>query len=499
MPGRCRPGTPLPVRAPDSAGRALLGWCALVVAVCWIAPADAASTQGQRRVIEAGVARGIADPAVAHALETAEWIRVVAVFEHTRGDPPFLRSDAALERLAPVGFHPARRFGRIPAIAGAIDAAGLAALLADPHVVRVSLEGAATAQLAQAVPLVDLDDVQARGLTGAGVQVAILDTGVDLVHPDLAGAIVAERCFCDDGQPGPAGCCPNGLGTQTGAGAGQDDHGHGTRVAGIVTSAAVHAPIGGAPDAAIVAVKVMNASGSGFVSDILAGLDWVLQFQPGVSVVNMSLGFGLYPGDCDGADANTMAFASVLDQLHAGGVVTVAGAGNDRSGTEMIAPACVAEAVSVGAVWDSNIGSQSFFGCTDATTAADQVACWSNSSTTTDVFAPGGRMTSSRLGGTTSSPAGTSYATPIVSACAAVLMGGHPDATPDEIAAALTSSDVSVVDATNGLAFPRLDCLMADAYLRAAQVPSLPGGALLVAAPLLVLAGVISAQVKRDR
>ena len=61
----------------------------------------------------------------------------------------------------------------------------------------------------------------------------------------------------------------------------------------------------------------------------------------------------------------------------------------------MIAPACIAKAVSVGAVWDADVGPQTIFGCTDATTQADQVTCWSNASTTTDVFAPGARIRTS--------------------------------------------------------------------------------------------------------
>jgi subtilisin family serine protease len=218
----------------------------------------------------------------------------------------------------------------------------------------------------------------------------------------------------------------------------------------------------------------------------------VLQFQPEVSVVNLSFGFGLYAGDCDAADATAMALASAIDAFYDAGIVTVAGAGNNQSGTGMIVPACLSRAVSVGAVWDANLGPQTFFGCTDATTAADLVACWSNSSTTTDLFAPGGRIRSSLLGGTTVALAGTSYATAIVSACAATLMGAHPNATPQDITDALRSSPVSVVDATNGRSFPRLDCLAADEFLGASSVPSLTRGAWLVLLLALVGAALLS-------
>jgi elongator complex protein 3 len=464
------------------------------VLACAIVAATAAFAEPndlERRAFRAGVARSVLEPAVSEALERAEFVRVVIVFEEEPGEPSNRRPDATVQRLAPLGFAPARRFVRLPVLTGFVNARALAALLDDPHVARVGVEPSMKAQLAEAVPLVNLDDLHAAGENGAGAQVAILDTGVDLAHPDLAGAVVAQHCFCDDGAPGPGGCCPNGQNEQSGAGSGQDDHGHGTRVAGIITSAGVHAPLGGAPDAQLVAVKVLNAGGGGSLSDILAGLDWVLAFQPGVSVINLSLAAGLYPADCDAADAVTSALASAVDQLHAAGVLTVAGAGNNGSGVSMGTPACLAKVVSVGAVWDANVGSQTLFGCTDATTAPSKVACWSNSSTTTDVFAPGALMTSSLLGGTSITLAGTSYATPIVAACAATLAAAHPDATPTQITTALRTSPVSVVDPKNSRSYPRLDCFAADQFLRAPSVPSLSNRALPWLAALLVLSGLV--------
>jgi subtilisin family serine protease len=469
----------------------LLWSCALTAALLCAPHAGAAPTEEQQRAFAAGVAKKVLDPPVADRLATTEWVRVVIVFAEQRGESPAKHPDAALERVAPLGLVAARRFNRLPVLAGYINARALAALVDDPHVLRISLDAIAQAQLAEAVPLVNLDDLHSAGLMGAGSQVAILDTGVDLDHPDLAGAVVAQHCFCEDNLPGPGGCCPNGLNEQSGAGSGQDDHGHGTRVAGVVTSAGVSAPLGGAPAAQLVAVKVLNAGGGGSLSDILAGLDWVLAFQPNVSVVNMSLAANLYPGDCDAADAVTLALASAVNQLHTAGALTVAGAGNNGSGTAMGAPACIAKAVSVGAVWDANVGSQSWFTCTDATTAANQVACWSNSNAKTDVMAPGALMTSSLLNGAAITLAGTSYAAPVVSACAATLSVAHPSATLDQIATALETSSVTVVDAKNGLPFPRLDCLAAHQSLSASQIPSLPGATWLPLAGTLAVAGVL--------
>jgi subtilisin family serine protease len=329
------------------------------------------------------------------------------------------------------------------------------------------------------------------------VTVAVLDTGIDTDHPYLAAGLVAEQCFCDV-VPG-AGCCPNGMALQSGAGAAEDDHGHGTRVAGVIRSTYPTA-VGGAPDSSIVAVKVLDATGNGMGSDAVAGLDWILTDRPDVDVVNFSLGGGMYAGDCDAADATTLAFAAAIAPLHARGTLVVAGAGNNGWGDAMIMPACVAQAVSVGAVWDADLGSQSALGCTDPTTQADQVTCWSNASTTTDVFAPGGRTTTPNLGGFLATVSGTSYATPVASACAAALLSAVPGTSADDLADALRSSPTLVTDATNGLSYPRVDCLAA-LHVLAPLVPALPhaGAARTLLALGLALAGAAALRAARAR
>jgi subtilisin family serine protease len=188
----------------------------------------------------------------------------------------------------------------------------------------------------------------------------------------------------------------------------------------------------------------------------------------------------------------------VIEGLHDRETLVIAGAGNNGSGSAMIAPACIGNVVSVGAVWDGILGSRTHFGCTDATTAPDQVTCWSNSSTTTDVFAPGGMMLSSTLGGGQTNRAGTSYATPVVAARGALLQAAFPWALAATITAALKTSPVLVVDATNGLAFPRLDCPAAVQNV-SAPVPSVPSGAWLVASAVLVAWLGFSALRRRER
>jgi subtilisin family serine protease len=379
------------------------------------------------------------------------------------------RSSAILAALRPERFALRRRYASVNALAGSVDARGLLELLGRSDVVRVGLDREIQAQLAEAVPLVGLDALQLQGHSGTGIQVAVIDTGVQGTHEDLVGAVIAEACFC------LGGCCYNSMDTDSGPGSADDFNGHGTRVAGILRSNGTAAPVGGAPGTEIVAIKVLNNSGTGNASDFVAGLDWIIANRPDVDVINASLGGGLYGGDCDDADAVTMAYAAPIDLLRSNGVLTVAGSGNDGDATRMIAPACVANALSVGAVWDSNVGSRTVFGCTDPTTEADQVPCWSNATTTLDTLAPGGVMTSSYVLGGTVNRIGTSYAAPVVTACAAVMLGVDHGLSPSALENAMEATGVTVTDPRNGLDHPRIDCAAALDFATAIPVASLDG------------------------
>jgi subtilisin family serine protease len=364
--------------------------------------------------------------------------------------------DDVLGHFLPGEFTLYRRFQSINALAGDVNAAGLARLVADPRVQRIDLDRGGRGSLVEARALARIDPVLSSGFTGQGVTVAVLDSGVDAQHPDLLSSVSTEQCFCS----GNGGCCPNGTASQSGPGSAHDDNGHGTNVAGIITSDGTVAPRGAAPDAEIIAVKVL-ASDNSFCcsSDILAGLDWVKNQHPEVKAINLSLGtVDLFSGDCDNATSYTSSYATAVNALRAQGVLVFASSGNNRS-SSMAAPACVSGTISVGAVYDGNNGSMTFPGvCTDATTRADQVTCFSNSDAKTDLFAPGAVITSTGLGGGTSNYMGTSQASPMALACAADLLQAYPDLTPDRLEAALERSPTRVTDPKNGLSFPRLDC-----------------------------------------
>ncbi len=330
--------------------------------------------------------------------------------------------DAVLRQLAPSEYELIARWHNIPGFAAEIDPAAIERLKSDPLVLRIDPDVGGSGSLAQSVPLIGGDKVHTLGFTGAGVTVAILDTGVDESHPDLVGRIVDEQCFCRNSNG--TGCCPNGQTTQSGTGAAADDHGHGSNVAGIVGSRGV--------------------------------------VHPEVRAINMSLGTdALFSTACDTTASFTIAFANAINTLRDRGALTFVSSGNDASSVGMEAPACIANAISVGAVYDSNLGSVIAFSCTDTTTSADQITCFTNSNSTLDLLAPGAIITSDWLGGGLSNFFGTSQAAPHATGSAAVLMEVRPSLTPDEIEALLKSKGKSILDPRNGVVTPRIDLWLA--------------------------------------
>ena len=204
------------------------------------------------------------------------------------------RQDRVLEAMAPGTFQMKYRYESVSGFAGHARASAISQLLWHPEVTAIHLDYKIHGTLAQGVALIGADSAHSSGLTRLGVTVALLDSGVDTDHPDLADDIVAEQCFCND-HPSPIqGCCPAGGLQQSGTGSAEDDNGHGTHTAGIITSAGLVAAPGVAPDAGIVAIKVLSASGSGFSSNVDAAFDWLVTNHQalGVRVVNASLGDG---------------------------------------------------------------------------------------------------------------------------------------------------------------------------------------------------------------
>jgi subtilisin family serine protease len=237
----------------------------------------------------------------------------------------------------------------------------------------------------------------------SGVAVAVVDTGVDLDHPDLnvigAKDIVAEAGGNDRD--------------------GDDGYGHGTHVAGIIGAEADGDGVAGvAPGVGLYAVRVLDDSGGGTYGDVIAGLDWVLS-EPDIRVVNLSLGA---PGD---PGANSMLDDAIQALLDAGVVVCIA-AGNDGADTATFVPAGFDLGVVVSA-YDTDGGDNGF-------------AYFSNYGDEVDIAAPGVNITSTYLDGAWAALSGTSMATPHVAGAAAAYLAQNPSAGPDDFLADVVSS-----------------------------------------------------------
>jgi len=353
------------------------------------------------------------------------------------------------------------RYQSIPALAGVVTAVGLDNLRNQPLVRAVQIDQPGGAHLDRSVPALGADVVHTSyGFTGRGVTVAVLDTGIDTNHPDLVGSIVGQHCFLSDNlcQPGNRAESDNA----------EDENGHGSHVAGVITSNGVAAGKGFAPDANLVVVRMLDALGRGYVSDWVAGLDWLyanLGTQP-VQIINMSLGTDLlYAGNCDAAQG---VLTDVLNQLHAAGVAIFASSGNQGSGSSLAAPACNTNVIAVGATYDGDngrepdTGSYGNFGngwptCVDNPTSLQKITCFTNSNALLDILAPGAPIESSVIGGGTATYWGTSQAAPTAAGIAALLLEADKGLTPAAIENMLKTSGQMVVDAKNGRQFPLIN------------------------------------------
>lgn len=371
------------------------------------------------------------------------------------------RSQARLsQELAPYSPDAVRPLSYIPYVAMTINAAGLDALAQSGEVLSIEEDVPVPPMLSTSTALIGADTAWASGYTGKGWVVAVLDTGVDSSHPFLGGRVVEEACYSaydavPDTNPLINSLCPSGQDSQTGTGAGANCSGasgcdHGTHVAGIM--AGNNSTFSGvAKEAEIIAVQVFSwfdgslCGGSpcvmSYSSDQIQGLLRVYELRNtyNIAAVNMSLGGGSYTSPCDSASIKAS-----IDLLRSAGIATVIAAGNDGYTAALSSPGCVSSAVSVGSTTSSYAGS------------VDEVSSFSNSANFLDVLAPGHFISSSVPGTGYSYKAGTSMAAPHVAGAWAVLKSHSPDASVDEILAALTSTGVQITDSKSGITKPRI-------------------------------------------
>ncbi len=271
----------------------------------------------------------------------------------------------------------------------------LADLANDPRVEYIETDRIIHLDATQVPATWGLDRVDQRNLpldssytyngTANAVSVYIIDTGIRLSHTEFAGRAQSGYSVINDGR-----------GTN-------DCNGHGTHVAGTVGGARY----GVAKEVNLYAVRVLDCKGSGLMSGVIAGVDWVASNHNGPSVANMSLGGG----------ASTSLDRAVRNAV-ATGVTFVVAAGNSNANACNESPARVAEAITVG-----------------ATTSTDARASYSNWGSCVDVFAPGSSITSAWSSGDSSvmTISGTSMASPHVAGVAALYLTDHPAATPAEV------------------------------------------------------------------
>jgi subtilisin family serine protease len=356
--------------------------------------------------------------------------------------------------LSATDFELEREYSVTAAMAGRVSAAGVAKLESHSDVLSVGLDRRVTASLAESLAQINADDAHLLGLTGAGVEVAVLDTGIDTDHPNFGGDVLSEVCYSMDAL------CPGGLPFCAGPGCAEDDNGHGTHVSGIITSNGAIGSVGVAPDARIRAYKVMDSTGSGWSSDWLAAIDHMLLNYPSTDIVNMSLGAGPV-GPTGSCDEILPPITSAFVSARASGMSMFVASGNEVSKTATAYPACLSMANSVGAVYDAELGGIAWSQCADPTTVADQVTCFSNSDSSLDFLAPGAMIESAWPGGDVLIAGGTSMAAPHAVGVAALMLDNDPTLTPEDVEFCLDASGVPVTDTANGITRPRLDALAA--------------------------------------
>ncbi|WP_043622163.1 S8 family peptidase [Nonomuraea candida] len=269
-------------------------------------------------------------------------------------------------------------------------------------VTKIWLDREVRPALEDSVPQIGAPEAWAAGYDGTGTTVAVLDTGVDAAHPDLAGRVAAQRDF-------------------TGGNATGDPHGHGTHVAATIAGAGADgAGKGVAPGAKLLGGRVLDADGHGQLSWIIDGMEWAAGEQR-AEVVNLSLGSPVPGGPL------TEAVSRLTERY---GTLFVAAAGNDGCDSCVGAPGDAPEALTVGAVdGRDRLADFSSRGPIEAGKAVKP-----------DVTAPGVDVTAARAGGGRVTMSGTSMATPHVAGAAALLRQARPGLTGGELKSLLMAT-----------------------------------------------------------
>lgn len=342
--------------------------------------------------------------------------------------------------------------------------AGLDAFLATSGVKAVYLNEKMHFGLAESLSLIKQPSVASVGTIntaymGAGSTVAVVDSGIDINNSAFSPCTAVNT---------PSNCPV--VASNSFASSPATDHSHGNNVSAII--------LGVAPSTKIAALNVFDSSSGASASDIISAINWSISNRTSLNIVaiNMSLGGATkYTAAC----SNDWSTTPIANAKNAGITVVVA-SGNSAFTNGLTSPACAPAAISVGAVYDANLGSLSWAtspSCTDSSTSADKVTCFSNSANYLTMLAPGALISAAGL-----TYGGTSQAAPHVTGAVAVLRSAFSNETLDQTQARLTSTGVSVLDTRNNITKPRLNLLAAarpvnDAFLSRTTLGGASGSA----------------------
>jgi len=372
-------------------------------------------------MLAAGSARSSSGLGASGEPPTAD--RYIVVLKDTTADP----AAVAAQHTQGYGARIERIYASaLKGYAATIPTARIAALERDSRVEFVSPDGQATVQEDVLATGVSRIKAAAKQNQATGVNVAVIDTGIDVGHPDLAANIAGGR-----------NCVGNDRTNY------DDGHGHGTHVAGIVAALDNNmGVVGVAPQAKLWAVRVLNEKGSGTWSDVLCGINFVDANSPArggrISVANMSLGGS---GTDDGAcgRVNHDALHKAICKAVADGVTFVVAAGNSRGDLAEFVPAAYDETIAVAALADSD-GQPCGLGASTSYGYDDTFASFSNYGTVDQnhlLAAPGVSIYSTYKGGAYATFSGTSMASPHVAGAAALYLSAHPGTSPTAVYGAL--------------------------------------------------------------
>jgi subtilisin family serine protease len=427
--------TDVPAQALTADGKARV-----IVGVTVAKYADLAASAAQFKVIAPGEAKTGRQAAA----EAADAALAAAIAQG---------ADAVLSSLPAKSYTVTRTYSAFPFVAISVEATALEALRADPRVTSIEIDApipvpvpvpsnggagsgktkggktmdgtsqaappaapsAKAANLNWGPPKVGADVAWARGYTGAGWYVAILDTGIRRTHEFFSGKTIVEACYSALGN------CPGGATSAFGVGSAAhyastyQSYDHGTHCAGIATGKKADGSVAGvAKNANLIAIQVFSITGAtslgSYPSDQLAALNYVYSLRNTYSIAaaSMSLGGGSYTSPCDSASQK-----AGVDVLRSVNIATTIATGNNGYCGSIGSPACISTAIAVGA--------------SDSTDTETDFNNWDPALQT--LFAPGAAVYSSVATSDTSYDSwdGTSMATPHVAGAWAILRQNRPN------------------------------------------------------------------------